>query len=194
MTKKCQERQKKSPKSGRKWRKNHRTPFAKFLRHPEEKLWLPQRAVDFLQGALKGTNLRGQTEPKLRFSQIFADFCRFSPFPRKQSIWETQIFAENRRFSQETAENRRSPQIGVCPLRFVPLIGIVQIKGVFGKGVGNSKNVSEMRQKCVKMGLVELGNEERSKMRQKCVKIVSKMRQKIRGTPLGENTFWTIPT
>ena len=27
------------------------------------------------QGALKGTNLRGQTEPKRRFSQIFADFC-----------------------------------------------------------------------------------------------------------------------
>ena len=48
------------------------------------------------QGALKGTNLRGQTEPKRRFSLIFADFCRFSPFPRKQSIWETQIFAENR--------------------------------------------------------------------------------------------------
>ena len=48
------------------------------------------------QGALKGTNLRGQTEPKRGLSQIFADFCRFSPFPRKQSIWETQIFAENR--------------------------------------------------------------------------------------------------
>ena len=29
---------------------------------------------------------------------------------------------------------------------------------------------SEMRQKCVKMGLVLLGKEERSKMRQKCVK------------------------
>ena len=48
------------------------------------------------QRALKGTNLRGQTESKRRFSQIFADFCRFSPFPRKQSIWEMQIFAENR--------------------------------------------------------------------------------------------------
>ena len=62
-------------------------------------------------------------------------------------------------------------------------------KGVFGKGVGNSKHASEMRQKCVKMGLVLLGKEERSKMRQKCVKIASKMR----GTPLGETTFWTIP-
>ena len=65
-------------------------------------------------------------------------------------------------------------------------------KGVFGKGVGNSKNASEMRQKClknaskwVKMGLLFLGEEERSKMRQKmrqnCVKNASKMR----GTPFG---------
>ena len=30
-----------------------------------------------IQGALKGTNLRGQTEPKRRFSQIFADSRRF---------------------------------------------------------------------------------------------------------------------
>ena len=31
--------------------------------------------------------------------------------PRKQSIWEMQqIFAENRRFSQETAESGRNPQ------------------------------------------------------------------------------------
>ena len=50
-------------------------------------------------------------------------------------------------------------------------------KGVFGKGVGNRKNASEIRQKCVKMGLVLLGKQERSKMRQKCVKIASKMRQ-----------------
>ena len=46
-------------------------------------------------------------------------------------------------------------------------------KGVFGKGVGNSENASEMRQKCVKnaskMRLVLLGKEERSKMRQNCV-------------------------
>ena len=77
------------------------------------------------QGALKGTNLRGQTEPKRRFLQIFADFCRFSPFAREQSIWENAdfrrkplIFAGNRRKPQEPAEK---PQIGVCPLRFVPL-------------------------------------------------------------------------
>ena len=39
-----------------------------------------------LKGALKGTNLRGQTEHFRRSSLIF---CRFSPF---QMIWETQIF------------------------------------------------------------------------------------------------------
>ena len=39
------------------------------------------------------------------------------------------------------------------------------------------------------MGLVLLGKEERSKMRQTRVKNASKMR----GTPLRENTFWTIP-
>ena len=74
----------------------------------------------FCQGALKGTNLRGQTEPKRRFSLILADFRWFSPFPGKQSIWEAQIFEENRRFSQETTGTRRKPQIGVCPLRFIP--------------------------------------------------------------------------
>ena len=54
-------------------------------------------------------------------------------------------------------------------------------KGVFGKGVGNSKNASEIRQKCVKMGLVLLGKEE-------CVRNASEMRQKceMRRTPLGE--------
>ena len=48
-----------------------------------------------------------------------------------------------------------------------------------------------MRQKCVKIGLVLLGKEERPKMRQKCVKNASKMR----GTPLVENTFssWQAP-
>ena len=68
------------------------------------------------QGAQKGTNLRGQTEPKRRFSQIFADVAdsRFSlenkafDFRRKP-----QIFAGNRRKPQKPAENRR--------LAFVPL-------------------------------------------------------------------------
>ena len=63
------------------------------------------------QGVLQGTKLRGQTELKRRLPLIFADSCRrFSPFPRKRSIWEAQIFAEDRRFSQEAAENCRNPQ------------------------------------------------------------------------------------
>ena len=52
--------------------------------------------------------------------QIFADFCRSSPFPGKQSIWGTQIFrrkpqifAGTHRKPQEPAENRRS---GFVPL------------------------------------------------------------------------------
>ena len=69
-------------------------------------------------------------------------------------------------------------------------------KGVFGKGVGNSQNASEMRQTCVKNasemrqnGSCFIGKRGTSKMRQKSVKNASKMR----GTPLLENTFWTIP-
>ena len=59
-------------------------------------------------------------------------------------------------------------------------------KGVFGKGVGNSKNASEMRQKCVKMGLVFfLGKEESPKMRQKCVK---KARNTFGGEHLSDDT------
>ena len=63
-----------------------------------------------LSGCATGTNLRVQTEPKRRFSQISADFCRNSHFLRKQSIREMLMLAENRRFSHETAENRRKPQ------------------------------------------------------------------------------------
>ena len=47
-------------------------------------------------------------------------------------------------------------------------------KGVFGKGVGNSKNASEMRQKCVKNASQFSGKrgtfQNASDMRQKCVK------------------------
>ena len=67
-------------------------------------------------------------------------------------------------------------------------------KDVLGKGVGNGRNASEMRQKCArnapKMGLVLLGKEERSKnvseMRQKCVK------NAWGGTPFGRYRFKTI--
>ena len=69
-----------------------------------------------LQGALKGTNLRGQTEPKRRFSLIFADsrlFLETKHLGNADFRRNPLIFAENRRKSQEPAENRR--------LAFVPL-------------------------------------------------------------------------
>ena len=89
--------------------------------------------------------------------------------------------------SEQIGTNRADPFLptpnwGLRFFRYRP-------KGVFGKGVGNSRNASEMCQKCVKMCLVLLGEEERSKMRQNCIKNASKMR----GTPLGGNTFWMIP-
>ena len=77
------------------------------------------------QGALKGTNPRGQTEPKLRLSLIFADFCRFSPFLENEAFGKrrfSQRTADFRRKLQKTAGTRRKPQIGGCRLRFVPFI------------------------------------------------------------------------
>ena len=73
------------------------------------------------QGTLKGTNLRGQTEPKRRFSLIFADsrlFIENKAFGKRIFSQKTTDF---RRKLQKTAGTRRKPQIGVCPLRFVPL-------------------------------------------------------------------------
>ena len=84
----------------------------------------PNCFVIFLAGMATRARLRDKPKgDKPRFSQrqtqIFADFCWFSPFPRKQSIWKAQIFAENcpivtgnRRELQELAENSR--------LAFVP--------------------------------------------------------------------------
>ena len=51
------------------------------------------------------------------------------------ALGDSLIFLENeslgkRRFSQETAETagtRRKPQIGVCPLRFVPLSTALEV-------------------------------------------------------------------
>ena len=67
----------------------------------------PPPLKDLTQAALNGDKPKGKTEHFRWFLQIFW------PFPRKQSTWETQIFAENRRTPQEPAENRR--------LAFVPL-------------------------------------------------------------------------
>ena len=68
---------------------------------------------------LKGTN-RGKT-------QTFADCCRFSPFPRKQRLWEAQLFANKKHWYSQanaTAENPGGTcwksRIGIRPLRFVP--------------------------------------------------------------------------
>ena len=44
---------------------------------------------------------------------------RFARSPGNPSIWRAQETAENRRFSQETADFRRKPQIGVRHLRCV---------------------------------------------------------------------------
>ena len=60
---------------------------------------------------LKGTNARD--------SQFFADFRRFLQifaFPGNYSISGAQIFAGNRRFSQETAGNRRFLRKPLCPI------------------------------------------------------------------------------
>ena len=84
-------------------------------------------------------------------------------------------------------------QCGTSAEQTLTFISRYRPKGVFGKGVGNSKNATEMRQKmrhkCVKMGLVLLGKEERSKMRQKCVRIASKMRQKCAEHLWGRTPF-----
>ena len=58
------------------------------------------------KGALKGTNPRGQTEYVRRFSLFFADSRLFL---ENKSVWEPRSFADNRRFSQETADLRRNP-------------------------------------------------------------------------------------
>ena len=53
---------------------------------------------------------------RCRKPQIFADF---TPSPTNSSIWRAQETAENRRFSQETEDFRRKPQIGLRHLRCV---------------------------------------------------------------------------
>ena len=56
------------------------------------------------KGALKGTNLKGQTEPNRRFSLVFADSYRFS-----RLFLENKAFGK-RRLSQRTADVRRKLQ------------------------------------------------------------------------------------
>ena len=69
--------------------------------------WLYSSSTAWRKGALKGTELRRQREPK---TQIFAKNRRFSqiyPFSCKFQHLEA---AGNHRFSQETEDFRRKPQ------------------------------------------------------------------------------------
>ena len=59
----------------------------------------------------------------------------------------------------------------LCALPDNSVIGIVQkVFSEKASAIARIKNASEMRQKCVKTGLILLGKEERSKMDQKRVK------------------------
>ena len=90
---------------------------------------LMSRATNPSQGALKGTNLRGQTEPERRFSRIFADSRLLL---ENEAFWKrrcSQKTADFRRKPQKTAGARRKPLIGVCPLRFVPLSAALNSQG-----------------------------------------------------------------
>ena len=91
----------------------------------------------------------------------------------------------NHRFSQKTADFRR----------FTLSLGIVQ--KVFSE---KASAIARMRQKCVRNASKMHQNEScfigkrgtfqnASEMRQNCIKNASEMR----GIPLGENTFWTMP-
>ena len=96
----------------------HRADKFHFLRPPKV----------VLEGALYSTFPPPPKSPDTFCPPPFATsfFCRFWPFPKKRSIWKTQIFAKKkktdfRRKPQKNAGTRRKPQIGVCPLWFVPL-------------------------------------------------------------------------
>ena len=73
-----------------------------------------------------------------------------------------------------------------------PVFGIVQ--KVF---LEKASAIARMRQKCVKNASKWVLFYWEKRNVPKCVRNASKLRQnaaKMRGTPLGENTFWTIPT
>ena len=73
----------------------------------------------FFQGELKATELRWQRAPK---TQIFVENRRFSQMhqtPGNSSIWMAQETADFHRKPKIFAENRRKPQIGLCHLRSV---------------------------------------------------------------------------
>ena len=88
------------------------------------------------QGALKGTNLRGQTEPKHRFSLISADFCRFLPFPRSGS------------FARGRCRQGRSETPHFCSKLLLPALVLSEKK----RKTKKSEEKRRKAKKCVKKG------------------------------------------
>ena len=71
-----------------------------------------------------GTNRKGQTEPKRRFSQILTDFSQILAFSLENKAFgnaDPQIFAGNRRKAQEPAENpQKTRRLACVPLGSSP--------------------------------------------------------------------------
>ena len=88
---------------------------------------LPTWLGPFSRGIRRDKTKRDERSQIRGFSQIFADFSRFSlflgitAFRRRRFSQKT---AGNRWFSQETADFRRFSQKPVCPIQFVPLSSI----------------------------------------------------------------------
>ena len=134
------------------------------------------------------------------FKLIETDYLDWSWLKLTETDWQWQKVDRNGS-NESQRESRGKPcEIAKKWLRRFRMKGGSKTRyrprGVFGKGVGNSKNrqkcvrnASKMRHKCVTMGLVLLGKEERSKMRQKCVRIASKVRQKCAEHLWGRRPF-----
>ena len=63
-----------------------------------------------------------------------------TPLNITPNIWESQIFAENRRSSHEIAENRREPQIGISLMRLGNPNGGLSKRGLGPKAANWAKN------------------------------------------------------
>ena len=72
-------------------------------------------SVTKFQVVLQRKELRWQTSPKRRRLRKTADFADSTPSPGNWSIWSAQEAAENRRFSQQTAGNRRLASVALDP-------------------------------------------------------------------------------
>ena len=92
----------------------------------------------------KGDSKREKPDPEPTFSQIFADFCRFSLIfgllckSRELGVADLRRKPqENRRFSQETAGNRRFLQKPVSPICCLPFGALLQCFGPWHSGEGD---------------------------------------------------------